>query len=443
MKSTGDFGFLPGNNARANTTALQKAVDKTGTIRIEQPGIYDIDDTVYISSDTALVFGKGVYIRRTTDRGYVFINKGAYTREYDYNISITGLNLLCNGHNSKEGNLIVGLRGQVCFFYVKDLVIRDLLCLDLTEHSFCIHICTFENLLIENVHIEGLKDGIHIDKGSKFTIRHGVFKTFDDPIALNAHDYTSCAPELGWIEDGIIEDCYDLDQEKTTGYFCRLLAGSWLDWFKGMKVQQSDTVVYNNKIYRVNMQPDGKIYTSNTAPNHSEGTKEYDGIRWTMLQDREIVYNCGCRNIHFRNIFLKKKRHMAFALTFDKNEYSRGYYPNSIPPVQEDITFERIYVQNEIIDLLGIRTPVNTIKLTDSVIGNNRIYLRYLEEEGITYIPAHVLISNTTFKGDGKRSLVYAEKGRKATLKIKGSIKENASYEPLIEGDIEILKKDI
>ena len=48
-----------------------------------------------------------------------------------------------------------------------------------------------------------------------------------------------------------------------------------------------------------------------------------------------------------------------------------------------------------------------------------------------------------TFKGEGKQSLVYCAEGRKATLKINGSIKENTTYEPVIEGDIDILQKDI
>ena len=33
---------------------------------------------------------------------------------------------------------------------------------------------------------------------------------------------------MGWIEDGLIEDCYDLADEDTTGYFCRILAGAWV-----------------------------------------------------------------------------------------------------------------------------------------------------------------------------------------------------------------------
>ena len=40
--------------------------------------------------------------------------------------------------------------------------------------------------------------------------------TFDDAIALNAHDYATSNPELGWIENGVIENCHDLNAEKLT-----------------------------------------------------------------------------------------------------------------------------------------------------------------------------------------------------------------------------------
>ena len=443
MRNAKDHGFMPGNNAGLNTQALQNAVDLKGTITVDEPGIYEIDDTVYIPGNTALVFGEGVYIKRTTCRGYVFVNKGAFTRQYDSNISITGLKLLCNGMNSREGRLITGLRGQVCFFYIRDLIIRDFECLDLREYSFAIQVVTFENIVIENVHIEGDKDGIHLGTGSKFLIRHGVFRTFDDPIAINAHDYTSGNPQLGWIEDGIVEDCYDLDQESTTGYFCRVLAGSWLDWFKGMEVQQSDTVINNGRMYRVDMFPDGTMYRSIDPPVHEEGTKEYDGIKWVMVQDENITYNCGCRNIHFKDIFLKKKRHTAFALTFDKTKYSRGCYPNSVPPVQEDMIFENIFTQNEITTLIMAKTPINTIKLINSTMKNNNIHLRNVDEQGITYTTTNILMSGTTFKGENEQNLITVAEGRTAVVKITGSIKENDSYRPTMDGDIKIMEMDI
>ena len=79
----------------------------------------------------------------------------------------------------------------------------------------------------------------------------GVFKTFDDPIALNAHDYATSNPQLGWIKDGLIEDCWDLDDVDTTGFFARILAGSWCDWSQGMIVRHSDTVVNDGILSKV------------------------------------------------------------------------------------------------------------------------------------------------------------------------------------------------
>lgn len=52
-----DFGFSPTASGIENASALQKALDNTGTIVVSQPGTYKIADTVYIGSNTSLVFG--------------------------------------------------------------------------------------------------------------------------------------------------------------------------------------------------------------------------------------------------------------------------------------------------------------------------------------------------------------------------------------------------
>jgi len=443
MVNANEFGFMPGNKSSDNRVAFQRLLDQEGSIRIEKPGIYDIDDTLYISSNTELIFGHKVYLRRTGQRGYVFLNKGAKTKEYDENITITGLNLMCNGFNSKEGDLVLGLRGQICFFYAKNIVIRDFKCKDLMEYSFCFQFCTFENLLMENILVYGLKDGIHLSKGDKFTIRHCIFKTFDDPIALNAHNYVSAAAELGDITNGLIEDCYDLAQDKTVGYFCRLLAGSWCHWFENMEVQQGDAVIHNDRIYRVNMTHDKKTYISKTPPSHEEGTVEHDGILWVMLQDREVVESCAVKNVTFRNIFLQKERHTAFSFTYDKNEYSRSYYPNSKATASENISFENIYVQNKIEDLIGIRTLANNIKLTNSYIGSSKINLRHVETPGIEYEDTFVTLSNVTLKGEDGQLLIKVAPGRKAYVNINGTSFEDKIFKPSTQGDAVILNNDL
>lgn len=449
MISANELGFLPGKNGTENAKALQKAVDFGGTITIDLPGVYDLAETIYIGDDTELIFRAGVYIRRALDENnaqqasYVLVNKGAFTREWNKNIAVRGMKLMVNEMDTmRGGRQIVGLIGHVSFYYIKNLVIDEFECLDLGSRSFCIQICTFENIRVENVHIEGKKDGVHLGRGSKFVIKNGIFRTFDDPIALNAHDYATSNPQLGWIEDGVIENCYDLDDDDTTGFFCRILAGSWVRWYKGMKVQHSDTVIANGRLYRVCMNPDWTEYVSETCPCHEDGEAEYDGINWVMVQEGEIE-DCGCRNIHFKDIFLKKKRPIAFAMHFDHDQYSRSVYPGSKAPVQEDLIFENIFFENEVPMLLRATTPIGTIKLINSVLYNSRVDLGFLPEGTVTYPKANVLLSGTTFRGEGEHVVVRCGEVRSANLKVVGSVVESENFRPVIKGDVNVISCDI
>ncbi|MDX9710227.1 MAG: hypothetical protein RBT64_11805, partial [Trichloromonas sp.] len=317
------YGFSPESTGLENTIALQKALDNQGTVVVSRPGTYKIAGTVYIGSNTSLVFGNNVVLEKNDEAGkftHVLLNKGALTKRYDSNIDVVGMQIKVNGMD-KPMSEVYGLRGQLAFFYVKDVKIERFRLLDLENMQFGIHVCTFENLLIEDIIIKGKKDGIHLGRGNRFTIRDCVFETYDDAIALNAHDYATSNPELGWIEHGLIENCHDLNAENTVGYFCRILAGAWVDWQPGMEVQHSDAVVSNGRIYRVQAQPDGKLYQSQTQPVHESGSKEIDGINWGVVQD-DVTYTAGVRDVTFRDIFLYKPR-IAFSIHFDNDRFSR------------------------------------------------------------------------------------------------------------------------
>lgn len=392
MINAKDYGLLPENDGRTNAAILNTLLERYSEIEVTLPGEYALSDTVRIGSNTTLSFGEGVYIRRERNEeetGYVFINRGAYHRTYDENITITGLHIICNNVvssapavNAKK--VIPGLRGHVSFFYVKNLVIRDFTALDLPANDFGIHICTFENIRVENVHIEGRKDAVHLGRGRGFVIKDGYFKTYDDPIALNAHDYATANPQLGWIEDGVIENCYDYNDTATVGFFCRILAGSWVDWYAGMVIQHSDTVVHNGKMYRAIMSADGKTYVSNTPPVHQNGSEYYDGIRWVFVQD-EVCYSCGCRNIYFKDIFVEKDRPVAISIHHDNDAYSRSVYPGSEAPVQENITFENVKVTGNTPVFLSCISPLKNFVFKDCILGNSIISL--LELDQISYYP--------------------------------------------------------
>ena len=437
------IGFLPTNTAEENVIALQRGLDSLRVIYVAEPGVYDLDETVFLDNNTKITFGKGVYIRKQRNKDgkgaeYVFINRGAYSNTYNENIELNGLNLICNGLDDNHSR-IQGLVGQISFFYVRNLTIKNFVCMDLLKSRFCIQIAEFEKVHIENVYIEGDKDGIHLGAGTDFVIRNGVFKTFDDPIALNAHDYDISNPTVGWIENGLIENCYDLQAQSTTGFFCRILAGSWVDWFQGMELQKSDIVVNNGKLYRVIAPTDGKVYISNTAPTHTSGYQIIDGINWYMMQEG-VIYNAGCRNIHFKDIYLQKTRGTAFSIHFDMDDWSRSYYPNSDAPIQSNIVFENIHTQNKITNLISARTPIDNIKFINLKWTQGNIVMSAID--GLSYSPTKITFERTTFAPSSGFSII-ANRNRTINLEIKNSISTPSNYRLPLYGDITVLTSDI
>lgn len=433
----------PDGSGRENTLALQGLLNRGGVIRLEEPGIYEIEDTLVIGSHTHLIFGAGVFLKRskTSVGSFAIANRGAFTGEADTDIIIEGLHLITGGVEARTNAAVYGLTGQLSFFHINHLRITDFVCLDLPRLSFGIHVCTFEDLVIERVRIEGRKDAVHLGKGKRFVIRHGLFRTFDDPIALNAHDYAVANPQMGWIEDGLIEDCYDLADEDTTGYFCRILAGAWCDWRKGMEIQNSDTVVHNGRVYRAFQEPDGTRYRSETPPEHVAGMETLDGIHWVMVQD-DATYQCGCRNIHFKDIHLQKERDMALSIHFDHDAYSRSVYPGAVMPVQENLVFEHIIMNHKIGCLVRSITPVNTVKILNSVISSKLIQLETLEGAG-DYQKTKVLAMGNTYSGHEPMELVSCEKGRSCGLSVVGSLVEHDGFRAVISGDAVVEQTDI
>ena len=362
------------------------------------------------------------------------INRGACTGEYDTDITIERLHLITNGVEARHNAAVYGLTGELSFFRVKHLKIFDFTCLDLPRLSFGIHICTFEDIVLERLRIEGRKDAVHLGTGKQFVIRHGLFRTFDDPIALNAHDYAVANPQLGWIEDGLIEDCYDLADKDTTGYFCRILAGAWCDWYEGMEIQNSDAVVSNGRVYRAFQQPDGTKYISKTPPTHDKGMVTLDGINWCMAQE-DVTYQCGCRNIHFKDIHLQKEREMALSIHFDHDEYSRSVYPGAKMPVQQNLVFENVTIENKIGCLVRSITPVDTVKIVNSTIYGKCMQLECLESEKGAYSDTQILLMGNTICIPDNEILIECQDGRSCKFTSVGNLTED-SFQPKLQGEV-------
>lgn len=380
MINANEYGFLPSASAKENSEALQNAVNMGGVINVDMPGVYNLCEQITIGDDTTINFAQGVLLCRNKSdsgkNGNAFINKGAFTGQHNKNITINGLHIDCNGVESDDFGInsrIVGLRAQVGFIYVENLKITDFECTGLGVKDYAIQISAFKNIYLENLCIIGNKDGVHLGWGDGFVIKNGKFCTFDDPIALNAFDYSTSNTHVGWIENGVIENCCDLDADSTVGYFCRILGGAWCKWYKGMQVQHSDTVAVNGHTYRVVMNPqDGKLYTSNTAPCHSSGVAEYDGISWVAVRDSEEL-DCGCRNIIIKDCRLQKRRSIGVSISLNYDTYARSHYPNCEPVPHSNITLQNVTVENNVDTLLHSNYPTENVTLKNIDFGDSRL----------------------------------------------------------------------
>lgn len=449
-----EFGFSPDATGIENVKALQKALDQTGTIIVSQPGVYKVAGTTYIGSNTSIEFGKGVILQKVNEKGlfsHVLLNKGALTRTWDEHISVKGLHISVNGV-VKRYNEVFGLRGQLAFFYVKDLKIEGFRCYDIEGVQFSIHVCTFEDLLIDDTILEGDKDGIHLGRGNRFKISNATFKTLDDALALNAHDYANSNPEVGWIENGVIENCNDLSLEgqPIVGYFCRILAGGWIDWEEGLELQNADAVVSNGRIYRVDgLGDDGKpikgTWKTKTQPTHKEGTVVLDGIKWVMMQD-DVQYTAGVRNVVYRDIFLEKPR-SSFSIHFDNSSWSRSYYPGADIPQQEQLLFDNVKVLHDgELPFVKVNTPVDVFTITNCSLRNSGILFHgktgYVPDYGKTLVNFY----GNTLNKKGEMTLIENRvEGKEIILEMDNNIEISEDFRAIIknEGGVISINSDL
>lgn len=382
----------PADGPEKNTLILQQYLDRGGTIRLEQPGTYDLNGPFFIGDDTALEFGPGVIIRRMpggADHPFI-VNRGVTEKKQNRNIRVEGLHLVTNNVDLRPHlSFYPALRGHLAFLGVRDLIIRDYQCLDLTRMGYGIHICSFENILLERLYIAGDKDGVHLSDGRFFTIRDSRFATYDDAIALNAYDYCLSTAVYGTLEDGLIENCHDFAAGKAVGLFCRMLGGAWQDWHPGMLVRNSTLAVCNNKLYSVclPLPPKVKDLVSNTPPVHDEGIREYDdGISWRYVKEHDGIYEATCRRITLRNIYLHKERiGVGFTLTGD-------LWADSVPvglplPVIEDLVLDGIHAECDLECLIGGQQPVKNIRVCNSTVRGTAVWTAVYEAHSAEEYP--------------------------------------------------------
>lgn len=413
----------PKGNPAKNRETLQNALDLGGIVRVQTAGTYEISGTLFIGSDTALEFDPGITIKRVDAEGKkhpFLVNKGTFTNQYDHNIRIEGLHLVTNHVDPDHYSIYPGLRGQLAFLRIRDLIIRDYECLDLTTLGYGVLICSFENVLLENLHIEGDKDGIHLSDGRNFIIRDSKIGTSDDGIALNAYDYALSTATYGWVENGLIENCCDLNVCKPTGHFCRMLGGCWTDWSQGMIVQNSTLAVYDGHLYSAALPlppvPHDPPLTSNVPPTHKNGIQEFDGIPWRYVMPHNGKYEASCRNITFRNIRLQKPR-FGFGFTFEQGLWAKSVPEGFKMPVISNLLFENIQTECDLMYVFGGLHPAENIQVNDSLLSSPTVLATVVAgKKAEDYPPMDFTFRNVSFKNPAGYSQEVAP-GRKIILK--------------------------
>ncbi len=179
------YGLSVHADGSHNARMLQRAVDRQGLVSVRCPGVFNISDTILISSNTHLDFAEGVSLRKTAGHGrhefaHVLLNRGAQQRTTDENITVSGLKLIVNGIDAKDfvHPAVHGLRGHIAFLRVRRLTVRGFRYLDLQgggSEQFALQVCTFEQLMIENVELRGRKDGVHLGRVSRVDFQ-GAFE---------------------------------------------------------------------------------------------------------------------------------------------------------------------------------------------------------------------------------------------------------------------------
>lgn len=440
------FGFSPDAGGDTNSAALQSAVDGGGTIIVDVPGVYDVSKSCAIGSNTTLLFGAGVYLNRVTNAEGVtarfpFYNANMRDRTGNENIRIEGLHLITNGLGMGEDIANVpGMRGQLAFSYVKNLTISGFEILDGTSGMmYNIHVQVFENIALDNIKIVSQKDGIHLSCGSGFVIRNVELLTNDDGIALNAHDYPTNLRKYGWVENGIVENVYFVgSDEYRTGRGLYMLGGSWKDWESGMSVRKyGDACVSDGRIYRTlgDLDPDKGEIISTVQPTHTSGTQTYsDGVTWFMAQNGDVIYDCGVRNVVFRDIRFGRASSAALTINLDDDAYSRSYYPGSTAPVFENITVQNLHMDSgKVARLLDSYAPTRNIRFRDCTYNATARFADYRGTyDCVNFGDDSLLIDGAYYNFDSINSqdFIKTESNRPVKVKIANSFGNYDLYTP-------------
>ncbi len=321
-----DFGFFPEADAANNVKALQKALDKGGLVVVDVPGVYEVNDTIFISSNTHLLCERGVILKKVAPYCNVLLNRGAIAKEYDENITVEGLEISVNGFEA-EPKLVYGLRAQVGFYYVRNLTIRNFRCVDGKEYQYLMYFVTWENLHLDGVTLAGAKDGIKLNNGHDALLENIELRTYDDGLSMCGTDYATTLVEAGDVYNVTCRNITDYQYENIFGRTCLIYTGSWADYADGNEYMIGDLCLNDGRLYQCVNEP-GVILVGRSAPTHCRGiVVGDDGIAWRYVQECNF-YHTDVYNISFDSCIFEKSGNVITSW-IERGRNHRNYYPGT------------------------------------------------------------------------------------------------------------------
>ncbi len=366
--------FHPGADASLIVSVLNEALTNYRNVKITEPGVYEINNTIWIPSNTTLYFVAGVTFRKKTGSNFshMFGNKGMLTGTRNNNIKFygNGIRLEVNGiDNWTLSDPLISpvprCRAQFQFFRVDDFIVDDFYVDDGGNDQFilCCIDChgksVAERATISNIDIEGDKDGLDLISCSDINVINYASATNDDAIFLGV-GYTAVTPFIGDTERITFTNLTFKTFTPTGGYGARIYDASWAIWANGQTYKTNEYCVNAGKIY-------ANATVANTvasvAPTHTTGhVLGADGLDWWYVQDG-VITEANIRDITFENVTVNSDRAIW------------RFYHNYVTPGTEG---------NSIIDNI-------TIDTVSVIAGYNKFLIQHLSNIGT------LTVKNTNF----------------------------------------------
>ena len=188
---------------------------------------------------------------------------------------------------------------------MRDLRVEDYTCNDVGKEQYGIQVVGFAGFTIDGFTIRGRRDGVHLNSGRNFTVRRGVLRTLDDGVALNAGEWPDCTPEMGSLENGVVEQI--TDEAGGACNFVRVITGRWREWHAGMRLQRCDLVMRGPRVYAIFPHAAGTNETvSLVAPPADHPGRVWtspEGLNFHLLQTNGVD-RADVRNVVIRDCYI-------------------------------------------------------------------------------------------------------------------------------------------